>query len=332
LPFIFSISPSFILSYYINSSNNMPLSQLPSLPPLYFAQKGEPLSATSSVNKNDLVGAEAAPAVLELPAEVLHQCLTAFADWGDLAKLACVQSNWSCVMYDAASTSSHSKWELAQALFEGTRGLQANPTQAMQLFLELANVPVNKETNMPLPQNSTEACFAPAMRHISQCYFTGAGVAIDAIVGLAWLESAHTAADDVDAAHEVALVYEYGKYGVEHDVVKAAEWFHKAADAGNMEAMAELGLCYELGCGVEQSDEEALEWYTKAADKGHLTAKYSVGEAFEEARGVPQSDAEACLWYYRAAIEGDEDSRIALRRLEAIARIVVPGAGALLDA
>jgi hypothetical protein len=91
-----------------------------------------------------------------------------------------------------------SKWELAQALFEGTRGLQANPTQAMHLFLELANVPVNKETNMPLPQNSTEACFAPAMRHISQYYFTGAGVAIDAIVGLAWLESAHTAADDVD--------------------------------------------------------------------------------------------------------------------------------------
>jgi TPR repeat protein len=203
----------------------------------------------------------------------------------------------------------------------------------MRLFLELANIPVDAATNMPLPQDSTDSCFAPAMKQISKCYFTGAGVAaIDTGVGLAWLESAHTAAGDVDAAHDVALVYEYGHYGVAHDVVRAAEWFHKAADAGNMEAMAELGLCYELGCGVEQSDEEALDWYMKAADKGHLVAKFSVGEAFEEARGVPQSDAEACLWYYKAAIEGDEDSRKALRRLEDIARIVVPGAGALLDA
>jgi TPR repeat protein len=309
----------------MNSCNNMPLSQLPSLPPLYFDTKGASLSANSLQN-ND--------AALELPVEVLHQCLTAFADWGDLAKLACVQSNWSRVLYDAADTSAQSKWELAQALFEGTHGLRANPTQAMRLFLELANIPVDEATNMPLPKDSkTEAGFAPAMKQISQCYFTGAGVAaIDTGVGLAWLESAHTAAGDVEAAHEVALVYEYGHYGVEHDVVKAAEWFHKAADAGNMEAMAELGLCYELGCGVEQSDEEALDWYMKAADKGHMVAKFCVGEAFEEARGVPQSDAEACLWYYKAALEGDEDSRKALHRLEDIARIVVPGAGALLDA
>jgi TPR repeat protein len=55
-----------------------------------------------------------------------------------------------------------------------------------------------------------------------------------------------------------------------------------------------------------------------------------VGEIFEEARGVPQSDEEACIWYYRAAIEGDEDSRQALRRLEGIARIVVPGVAKLL--
>jgi TPR repeat protein len=309
----------------------MPLSTLPSLQPLYFDKKGASLSAISFENNDSSI--QAPPAVVELPAEVLHQCLTAYADWGDLAKLACVQSNWSSVLYDAADTGAHSKWELAQALFQGTHGLRANPTQAMRLFLEMANVPVNEVTNMPLPQESTEACLAPAMKQISQCYFTGAGVAaIDTGAGLAWLESAHTAAGDVEAAHEVALVYEYGHYGVEHDVVKAAEWFHKAADAGNMEAMAELGLCYELGCGVEQSDEEALDWYMKAADKGHLIAKFSVGEAFEEARGVPQSDAEACLWYYKAAIEGDEDSRKALRRLEDIARIVVPGAGALLDA
>jgi hypothetical protein len=207
----------------MNINNNMPLSQLPSLPPLYFDEKGASLSANSCQN-NDVV--------LELPAEVLHQCLTAFADWGDLAKLACVQSNWSRALYDAAETSAHSKWELAQALFQGTHGLQANPMQAMQLFLELTNVSVDEITNMPQPQDSTEAGFAPAMKQISQCYFTGKGVtAIDTGVGLAWLKLAHTVAGDVGAAHEVALVYEYGQYGIENDMAKAAEWFHMAADA-----------------------------------------------------------------------------------------------------
>ena len=99
----------------------------------------------------------------------------------------------------------------------------------------------------------------------------------------------------------------------------------EAAEEGHVEAMAELGLCYELGCGVEQNDEEALDWYTRAANLGHVTSKFSVGEAFEEARGVPQSDHEACLWYYRAALAGDEDSKKSLRRLYDIARIVVPG-------
>ena len=307
----------------------MSQSQQPQLSPLYFAHTGG-ASLTAG-------GATAASA--ELPLEVLHQCLTAYCDWGDLAKLACVQRSWSRVLYDAADYSDDAKWCLAQALFHGSSGLQANPAQAMVLFLQLANVEKDNANNMPLlvpltnkQQQQYQQCFAPAMKQIAACYLTGQGVAnVDTAAGMAWLQAAHNNGHDADAAHEVAVIYEYGKHAVETDVVQAAVWFTKAAEAGNMEAMAELGLCYELGCGVEQSDENALEWYTKAANKGHLTSKYSVGEAFEEARGVAQSDEEACLWYYKAAVEGDEDSRRALRRLEAIALIVVPGVRALLD-
>merc|ERR1712226_930274 len=173
--------------------------------------------------------------------------------------------------------------------------------------------------------------FAPAMREIATCYLTGSGVDPNNAKGVAWLKASHEDGKDVDAAYELALLFEYGRHETEIDVYAAFEWFEKAAKAGHVEAMAELGLCYELGCGVEQSDENALEWYRKAAFEGHVTAKYSMGEFFEEARGVPQSDEEACLWYYKAAIDGDEDGHVALRRLEDIARIVVPGAGRLLD-
>jgi TPR repeat protein len=297
------------------------------LPPLYFQIRDE-----TPIHENDSC----------LPSELLQRCFLEYADWGDLAKLACVQQAWSKIMYDACGGSLQSKWELANALEQGTNGLQRHPVMAMQLYLELSNVHMlieeqtedDNSQHMPRLQRLDESkeCYAPAMKRVALCHMTGTGVSVsDTSTGLAWLEASHLLGHDMDAAHEVALIYEYGTYGVAIDVVVAAEWLEKAANAGHMEAMAELGLCYELGCGVEQSDERALDWYTAAANKGHLTAKFSIAEAYEEARGVPQSDEEACLWYYRAAIEGDEDSRKALRRLEDIARIVVPGVRALLD-
>ena len=264
----------------------------PTLPPLYFSDAS----------------------LADLPSELLAEHVLSFLDWGDWAKMASTQSAWSSLLTDAAAQSQEATWELAQALLEGTHGLAPNPSRALSLLESLASEDV-----------------APAMKQLARCYLEGYGVDADAARGQQWLEEAHTRGKDSDAAHEMALLFEYGKHGVVIDVIAAAEWFHKAAEAGHVEAMAELGLCYELGCGVEQSDEQAIEWYMKAAEQGHLTAKYSVGEAFEEARGVPQSDEEACLWYYKAAIEGDEDSRKALRRLEDIARIVVPGVGALLN-
>ena len=306
--------------------------QQPLLPPLYFAQQSSPSTESSSTeHSND---EHRTP---ELPAEVLSQCLAAYADWGDLAKLACVQKSWSNILNDAAEYNKEkgSKWELAQALLNGDCGLQKNPERAMHIMLELTGVTVDPETLKPVSvaaeNTGSSECFAPAMKKIANCYFEGEGVEQNAPVGMAWLEASHNFATDAEAAHEAALIYEYGRSGIEIDVVAAAVWFEKAAEAGHVEAMAELGLCYELGCGVEQSDEQALDWYTKAAEQGHVTAKFSVGEAFEEARGVPQSDEEACPWYYRAAVVGDEDSKKALKRLYDIARIVVPGVAEILN-
>jgi TPR repeat protein len=294
----------------------------PTLPPLYFAT--EETSRLHDGNSNSAC-------VPEFPGEILSKILSNYADWGDFAKLACVQKSWSNTLMDAAKHNVESKWELAQALLEGKCGLQKNPERAMKLLKELARVTMD-EQDRPTGGIEGEESFAPAMRMISECCFEGAGVTQNSAIGLAWLKAAHELANDADAAHDTALTYEYALHGIEIDVVAASQWFEKAAVAGHTEAMAELGLCYELGCGVEQCDEMALDWYTKAAEKGHVTAKFSVAEAFEEARGVPQSDEEACLWYYRAAIVGDEDSKMALRRLYDIARIVLPGVGELLNA
>jgi TPR repeat protein len=303
----------------------------PIVPPLYFESK----TTTDESKKNSSSSS--------LPPEILTLCLTTYANWGDLAKLACVQKSWSNLLMDSANQSPESKWELAQALLKGDCGLARNAERAVAILKELAvavpldndGKPINNNNdnnnNDNKQQQQCNSCFTPAAKQLAECYLQGQGVAQDSQLGLAWLEAAFYYGHDAEAAHETALIYEYGRHSIAVDVVAAAQWFERAAEAGNVEAMAELGLCYELGCGVEQSDEQALDWYTKAANLGHATAKYSVGEIFEEARGVPQSDEEACLWYYRAALVGDPDSKAALRRLYDIARIVVPGVADLLN-
>lgn len=312
----------------------------PTLPPLFFSMLGE---ETQAVTASPASSSQQEESTVTIPAELLHHCLVAFSDWGDLAKLSCVQKGWSHTLYDAAGQSQEAKWELAQNLLQGTAGLAQNFDAAVRLLLELAgvetddkNLPVREQNNNSENEqvNNKKECFSPAMKALAQCFFEGNGVSKNNDAGVAWLEAAAAAdlGQDMDAAHELALVFEYGRHGVENDIVAAAEWFTKAATAGHIEAMAELGLCYELGCGVEQSDTDALDWYMKAANAGHITSKFSVAEAFEEARGVPQSDEEACIWYYKAAIAGDHDSKMALRRLEEIARIVCPGVRAVLDA
>mmetsp|Transcript_25065 Transcript_25065/g.43895 ORF Transcript_25065/g.43895 Transcript_25065/m.43895 type:complete len:317 (-) Transcript_25065:121-1071(-) len=309
----------------------------PIVPPLYFETHTK--NTSTSPRNNDQNENNNNQTTAELPSEILSLCLATYANWGDLAKLACVQKSWSNIIMDTANQSTSSKWELAQALLNGDCGLEKAPERAVQILKELAEVVEVDETGTPVINDNTNnnnstasgCCFAPAIKKIAECYLDGTGVPQDSKCGLAWLQAAFQYGNDAEAAHETALIYEYGRHGIEVDVVAAAQWFERAAEQGNVESMTELGLCYELGCGVEQSDEKALDWYTKAANLGNPTAKFSVGEIFEEARGVPQSDEEACLWYYRAALVGDEDSKAALRRLYDIARIILPGVAEILN-
>lgn len=305
----------------MSNSNPISKSSHPILPPLYLNEKKDEQVTTLNINAKDGVSKNNKTElnILEcLPSELAMQCLVGYSSWGTIAKLSTVKKSYQNLLRDAASYGkTETKWEIAQALLDGTHELQKNPSQAVKYLHELA---LGSKT-----ENIVETCFAPAMRKLGMCYLEGNGVTKDLTKGIDWMEQAFKEGNDVDAAHQLALMYEYSLFGVESDVVKAADWFHIAAKNGHVEAMAEYALCCELGCGRPQCDAEALEWYTRAANNGHVQANFSVGEAFEEAKGVPQSDEEAVIWYYKAAVMGDEDSKKALQRLQDIARIILPG-------
>lgn len=54
----------------------------------------------------------------------------------------------------------------------------------------------------------------------------------------------------------------------------------KAADAGSLEAMFDLGDCYYDGDGVDKNMPLAIKWMTKAADAGYTNAQLGIGMAY----------------------------------------------------
>ena len=68
------------------------------------------------------------------------------------------------------------------------------------------------------------------------------------------------------------MMYNNGQ-GVEQSDTEAVKWYRKGAEAGNAEAMSNLGWMYDNGQGVEQSETEAVKWYRKAAEAGDYWAK-----------------------------------------------------------
>lgn len=343
------------------------LAQAPALPALYFSHE-----STSRRQRALFEEAEQPPSLSILPPELLNDCLIKYADWGDLAKLACVRSKWKNVVADAAEFGGRdAMWELSMCLLgrdghadvksttenatggnsdrstkRNTRGLQKNEALAIKYLSRLSGVGVDKTLSFPSSEESADS-FLPdtlkslnnvakrnaadadeaAILQLAECHLAGTGLpAPDPIHALYLLQLAYHLTNSTQSAHKLALLYGYPEQSsslIPVDVVAAYEWFKAAANLGCVASMAELALCYELGCGVAQSDTASLDWYTKAANAGHAASYYSVGEHFEEARGVPLDHEEACVWYWKAARCGEEEGVDGLRRLKDVARRVL---------
>src|SRR5262249_20466307 len=108
-----------------------------------------------------------------------------------------------------------------------------------------------------------------------------------------------------------------GGTGVPQNYQTAKNWYKKAADLGNADAMGNLGALFESGRGGPQSLETAREWYVKGAALKGRVAMHNLGggapqcaEAgrfatptamLENGRGTSKNLAEAKFWYERAA-------------------------------
>ena len=114
-------------------------------------------------------------------------------------------------------------------------------------------------------------------------------------------------AGNAEAMKNLGLLYEKGS-GVEQNYEKAAELYQQAADLKNADAMFCLGLMYERGNGVERSYGEAAEWYQQAADLKNADAMYKLGWLYLNALGVKCNYEKAIEWYQQAIDLGNADA------------------------
>jgi hypothetical protein len=96
--------------------------------------------------------------------------------------------------------------------------------------------------------------------------------------------------------------------GVE-DIVRS---LRGAAEAGNVDAMFQLGFLLGTGSVIAKDDAEAVRWYKMAAEKGNAQAMTNLGRRYYYGEGVPKDHALSVKWYRQAAEGGSVDAFFAL--------------------
>lgn len=107
---------------------------------------------------------------------------------------------------------------------------------------------------------------------------------------------------DVAAQAALAVRYRDGK-GVAKDNAKAMQWAHRAADAGNADAMDFVGHAYLRGADVKRNPAVAFSYF-KAASEKSAQAAFNLGQCYFGAQGTEQDCAKAIEWWTKAAAKG----------------------------
>ena len=107
---------------------------------------------------------------------------------------------------------------------------------------------------------------------------------------------------DAKAQLELAIRYRDGK-GVTKDDKQAMQWAHKAADAGNADAMDFVGFAYLRGAVIKRNPAIAIAYFKAAADDS-AQAAFNLGQCFFGAQGTEQDCPKALEWWKKAAESG----------------------------
>jgi TPR repeat protein len=120
--------------------------------------------------------------------------------------------------------------------------------------------------------------------------------------------------DDVKAMALLGELYGSG-LGVKQDDSKAAEWYRRAADRGDREAMFALAMLRMAGRAGPVNREEAAKLLAAAARLKHPLASYNLALLYLEGQLFPRDFARAAELFRIAAEAGSAEAQYALAAL-----------------
>ncbi len=89
--------------------------------------------------------------------------------------------------------------------------------------------------------------------------------------------------------------------GVQQNVYAAINWFERAANENDTDAMLALGEIYMLDSTQQVQDmTKAMEWFYKAAQLGSPKAQYIYGNAIYYGMGIPKNHGQGKYWLNKA--------------------------------
>ena|GEM_PF-3894354 len=92
-------------------------------------------------------------------------------------------------------------------------------------------------------------------------------------------------AGNSDALVNIGIMYYKGD-GVKRDYKKAMQYYELSAQAGNSNALVNIGIIYHNGAGVKQDYEKAMQYYELSAQTGNINALNNLGFMYLGGHGV----------------------------------------------
>lgn len=119
-------------------------------------------------------------------------------------------------------------------------------------------------------------------------------------------------AGDAQAQYWLAETHWGGWWGVPEDLGQVAFWHMRAAEQGHAPSFVKLGHLHGLGHHFAQNDSVAAEWFARAAAAGNADGQYHLAVSYLYGRGVPRDPERAYGLWRQAAAQGHEGARMQL--------------------
>lgn len=101
---------------------------------------------------------------------------------------------------------------------------------------------------------------------------------------------------DMEAATQLAELYQYGEEGAPMNYKKAERWYRAAASVGDAAGQNGLGSLYFNGQGMQQSYADAFRLYEMAAKQGHPMGQANLALMHFRGHGTSPNPQKAYFW------------------------------------